>query len=272
MAKITLDNGMVIEGSVEEIKAMVEAFGVNEAEELKEPEPTYRLVSGRDARVGDFVKFTEESYEWITVGKYYEVVGFDEFGDAQVIDNDGDAFDICGETYEIYEKIAEAPAESSEPEPLKVGDYAKVVKLGGSTIAEVGEIVEILKTPYNEWDYNVRFVNERKDRPNRSKTEQFYEGEIVKATEEEVAEAKAEIERQLAEAKETERWTKIGREVNEYKVGDIVGTKYHGIFEIKTIDERREFPIRAIIDGREDGVKKNIITLITPVEARFDRE
>lgn len=273
MAKITLDNGMVIEGSVEEIKAMAEAFGVKEADELKESEPTYRLVSGRDTRVGDYVKFTEESYEWITVGKYYEIVNFDEYGDALVLDNDGDSFCIDGETYEIYEKVTEAPAESAEPEPLKVGDYAKVIQ---ENHRQNGDIVKLEE--YNG-DYRYDFRSIELD---GTKGDIFKPEHLVKATEEEVAEAKAKFERQQAEAKETERWTKIGREVNEFKSGDIVRVNLISESAISSHLKRGE--MGEVGEISDDGFRVNgrlssvnwveplDVELITPVEARFDRE
>lgn len=253
MAKITLDNGMVIEGSVEEIKAMAEAFGVKEAEELKEPEPTYRLVSGRDARVGDFVKFTEAPYSYLTSDKYYEIIDIDSDNDPQIIDEDGDAYDTHGDTYEIYEKVTEATA---EPEPLKVGDYAKVVK---SIEGRNGEVVEIIGDDISTHDFKVETVV-------GCRVYGAFTTQLVKAAEEEVA-----------EAKETERWAKIGRKPGEYKEGDIVRVvESTGMLPVGTIGEigcsdGDIYRVNTVDIDYGNWHLPERIELITPVEARFDR-
>ncbi|MGQ5176970.1 hypothetical protein ACSQ7W_11775 [Bacillus halotolerans] len=76
-----------------------------------------------------------------------------------------------------------------------------------------------------------------------------------------------------AEATELKKWTEIGREVGEYKVGDIFRSPGGNLFEITRIDDSCSFPIIFTnLQGDYDGYKRGAaITLITPVEARFDR-
>jgi hypothetical protein len=152
---------------------------------------------------------------------------------------------------------------SEEEQPLKVGDYAKVVDSGTSSIAIEGEIVEVLATPYKDWDYNAKFVTKRKKC--RVSTEQFMAGELVRATDEEVSEAK----RKHAEQVESERWAKIGRKPLEYKVGDAV--RYKNAFTTVTTSKRGLIRIdQSNHETRNIEVRPTDLTLVFPVEARFD--
>ncbi|WP_366597630.1 hypothetical protein AB0R79_18025 [Bacillus velezensis] len=75
------------------------------------------------------------------------------------------------------------------------------------------------------------------------------------------------------EAAEHKKWAQIGREVGEYRVGDIFRNPGGNLFEITRIDDRCAFPIIFTnLQGDYDGYKRDAaITLVTPVEARFDR-
>lgn len=79
----------------------------------------YRLVTDREPRVGDYVKFDEAPCGWLTAGKYYEIEEFDD-DDPVIIDDDGDEYDTCGDKFEVYEKVVK---EKGEDDVLKVGDY-----------------------------------------------------------------------------------------------------------------------------------------------------
>jgi hypothetical protein len=174
MAKITLENGMVIEGTIEELKQM----GVKFEEELK-------------------------------------------------------------------------------VEPLKVGDYAKVIDEPDHY--QYGTIVKIV----DFGTYPGYFDTENLD---GTSGDIHFPNQLFRATDKEISEAKAEITRKEIEVK----WAKIGRKPNEFKVGDAV--RYKKAFTIVT--EVKPDGIVAI--NQSNHISKNIevsaedLALEFPAEARFE--
>ncbi|MFP3840301.1 hypothetical protein U5N22_08595 [Bacillus safensis] len=220
----------------------------------------YERVEG-DAKDGDLLSVTE--------GIYHEDVG--EFFECYDVDCDGDAvFDdgVCRgvalerSTYVLFRK---------KHVRLKVGDYAKVVDEGEISIT--GDIVKITEDDRGNTPFRCDVIT------GKGSGDYFWaqESELVLATEDEVVAAKETEAKRSTEAK----WAKIGRKVDEYKVGDIVAYddpayfKNDGIGEVTADSTYNCGPeIKAI--GRsgyyEDWyVRKSSLTLITPVEARFDR-
>ncbi|WP_113755049.1 hypothetical protein [Bacillus pumilus] len=103
------------------------------------------------------------------------------------------------------------------------------------------------------------------------------ESDLVHATEAEVTAVREAEDKRSVEAK----WAKIGRRVGEYKVGDIVAyddTNWFGNSGIGEVSEGQllSYQVRiAATDSvgfkNEYYLNKGRVTLITPVEARFDR-
>ncbi|MGG4089683.1 hypothetical protein ABEV65_19700 [Bacillus licheniformis] len=221
-----------------------------------EAKTEYVRIDKSEAKAGDFVKFDEAPNEFLTAGKYYEIYRVDGCGDPQIRDDDGDGFDTyCADDFEVYRKVSAA---EPKPERLKVGDYAKVVRNESGHYAEIDEIVLVKRDDKD-------FAPFHCEKLNGNEAGIFYEDELVRATDEEVAEAK----RAAAERK---KWAAIGREVGEYKVGDIV----------QYLDDREICEVLAVgEDGRVKVATQNhgnctenqsSIELIAPVEARFDRK
>lgn len=259
MVKMTVA-GVTYEGSPQELKEFFEQLGA------KFPvEEEYRKVVGRDPRVGDYVKFSETDDTGITLGKYYEILAIDEDGDPKIIDDyDETSYAISSEEFEIYEKVGEdKPAE----EPLKVGDYAKIVDKKHGHHFNIGDIIKLVASGYNP--------NFKAERVPDGEIWYVDESELVKATDEEVAQAKAELERKKADEAERAKWAKIGRKPNEFKKGDIVrlleGT---GANEEGEIVEIAEDGGRSYIDecGDTYGSMTGWFELIAPVESRVDRD
>ncbi|PJH94916.1 hypothetical protein [Bacillus sp. SN1] len=229
-------------------------------------------------------------------------------------------------------------AAEPKPERLKVGDYTKVV--GQAIITEKGDIVKIIQDTGGQVPFMVETMDGKE-------TEWRTEESLVRATDEEVAEAKraaefakfkegakvqivvedgktpkynwggakngdigivfrvasdkivvdtpnhpgwnampnelrilseeeaAKLEREAVERK---KWAEIGREVGEYKVGDIVrvintgSSMFHkgDIGSISEIDGScAKVAARNLTGPSWLGLSR--IELITPVEARFDR-
>lgn len=306
-----------------------------------EAKTEYVRIDKSEAKAGDFVKFDEASFEYLTAGKFYEIEFVDDCGDPIIYDDEGDDFDTHGEVFEVYRKVS---AVEPKPERLKVGDYAKVVNATQSCMAGFsnGDIVEIIENSYGEDDCDFRIKSVAGIKYGYTKKTPDY---IVRATDEEVAEAKDAVARakfkkgakvrlksgggvypllgfengkvytvihndyyhgdaekkiqiecgcyygyatpdQLEllpeeEAAEIEKWAAIGREVGEYKEGDVVAYddrnwfENSGIGEIVGFGDKGNPEVEAIDYGGHRTsyfLKPELLNLVTPVEARFDRK
>lgn len=229
--------------------------------------PKYVRIAKSEAKAGDYVKFDEAPCGYLTAGKYYEIYRVDDCGDPIIVDDEGDGFDTYGEVFEVYRKVSVASAEADpKPERLKVGDYAKVVNAAFND----EDIVEISE---DRGTISSKFARRIID----GKTQYVPKRELVRATDEEVAEAK----RKQAEEEERKRWAAIGREVDEYKKGDIVAYDDPVWFETSGFGEvvRRRSERAIVIEALDNyGYVKRYtvpidrLKLITPAEARFDRK
>ncbi|MEK4910601.1 hypothetical protein [Niallia sp. FSL M8-0099] len=192
-------------------------------------------------------------------------------GDPRFIDDEGyRTYAADYENWDLYEKVGA----EDESIALSVCDYAKITE----DIYEykVGDIVKIISKESNLYDFRVEFVNVTGKSRCDGQTYGFIDRSFAtKATEEEVAEAKAK-------AKEAERWATIGRKPNEFKEGDIVrvvrieGGVSNG-HEEGAIGEVMFDAVPINLGSGNPHVKVNGQTfannceLITPVESRFDR-
>jgi hypothetical protein len=263
MAKITLENGMVFEGANDELMELFAKMGVKfPAKEAEEATPGFRKVSDREARVGDFVKFSETEDDDITVGKFYEIIAFDFDNDPEFIDDEGDenVADPGTEEFEIYEKIVAEPALE-----YKVGGYARLKSLNDPLYGfRIGQIVKLHDNTGSASDFKVTPVNG--GRVGYSDVKNF-----EPVSEEELA----EIDAEQAEKAVAAKWASINRKPNEFKKGDIVRGK-------RTLGDKREVEGTIEDIGKEDfGIipfneydgyySISSPELITPVESRFDR-
>ncbi|TWJ96996.1 hypothetical protein CHCC20493_2514 [Bacillus licheniformis] len=297
-----------------------------------ETKTEYVRIDKSEAKAGDFVKFDESPDDYLTAGKYYEIYRVDGCGDPQIRDDYGDVFDTCdADDFEAYRKVN---APEPKPERLKVGDYAKVVNATAYHQFNNGDIVEI-RTDGDEAESN-EFARRISD----GKTQYVPKRELVRATDEEVDEAKraqfnegAKVRLKSGggehpllsfedgkvyevgdpqitggwgdrigitnghisgfakpdqlellseeEVAENEKWAAIGREVGEYKIGDIVGYDDRTAFETngfgEVVSESGGGTLRIeAVDNFGDVERYNVdpdeLNLIVPVEARFDRK
>lgn len=206
----------------------------------------YRLVTDREPRVGDYVKFDEALYGWLTAGKYYEIKEFDG-DDPVIIRDDGDEYDTFGDEFKVYEKV---PAIKETVNNISVGDYVKLTTRepsygwGGVKRGDIGKVVKILGGD----QLTIEFPNH----PDWS----GLVSEVEKVTD----------ENEL-------KFLRIGRKPNEYKVGDL----------IKITRDQYCAPVGSIcevIKIYENCVKYrsgyvgdfDAIELIAPVEARVDHQ
>lgn len=246
------------EGEIESLKSDVAAL---------KGETEYKRIGKSEARAGDYVKYIDSDYLDIcdysfTIGKLYEIKAVDGDGDFEHEADNGERLMACpdDEELEFYRKVSDAA--ESKPERLKVGDYAKVVKRIRDHSAEIGEIVIVEMDDKSVLPYKC-------DKLNGERVGWFYADELVRATDEEVS-----------EAKRAAKWAEIGREVGEYKVGDVVAYSDSYWFGNSGIGE----VVDCVVEGRPKvwavdyrGLKASYpikhakLTLVTPVEARFDR-
>lgn len=222
----------------------------------------YERVEG-EAEVGDLV-LNGRTHPDLTADGFYEVIREEETGWVSVKDDIGDYHSrVLG--------ITKTAVFRKKPARLKVGDYAKVVVK--VEIATAGDIVKISNDDRGNIPFTCDVIT------GKGTGAWFYarESELVLATEAEVAVAIGAEAKRSIEAK----WAKIGREVDEYKAGDIVAyddppaignlgfgevtedTNSYGATRIEAVDYRGD-RYRYYLDPEK-------LTLITPVEARFDR-
>jgi len=236
-----------------------------------EAKTEYVRIDKSEAKAGDFVKFDEAPNRYITAGKYYEICRVDDYGDPHIVANDGGRFDTYyAGVFEVYRKVSVASVEAEpKPERLKVGDYAKVVT-DLTSHAKRDDIVKIIEDDKSI----IPFLAEHLNGDNAG---WFVEVQLVRATDEEVAEAK----RKQAEEEERKRWAAVGREVGAYKAGDIVAYgdrtafENNGFGEVVSESDGGTLRIEAV-DNYGDVERYNVgpdeLKLIVPVEARFDRK
>ncbi|MEH7246511.1 hypothetical protein V7114_06900 [Neobacillus niacini] len=271
MAKVTLADGIVIEGTVEELSEMAKAFSGNiEVPEVEIDGVLYRKVTERNPKVGDFVKLSatddDGTDDLVTFGKYYEIVEIDEYDDPQITDDEGDQYDIGGDTFDVYEKVAPS---CPKPYPLKVGDYVKTLVESKHGNTGTDEIVKIEYTDFpSESGHTIAVRN------STGNDGMFKPSELVRATDEEVAEAKRQVEEKTV----AEKWARIGRKSNEFKKGDIVRVKRNRPCgadllegEIGEITQHACNESFNVTNKDRCFVRSSDVELIAPVESRFDR-
>ena len=173
------------------------------------------------------------------------------------------------ELKELFEMMGvEFPAVKSEgvfeeepaKESLKVGDYAKVLTEPYDHEFPTNTIVKLVAKEL-AYDFKAEYLD-------GSDYWHVDETDIVRATDEEVAEAKARVT-------ESEKWAKIGRKPNEFKKGDIVEvtTDVGGapkIGDLLEVDRQLEKDVDVIRVSDVRGYILHNPKLITPVEAIFN--
>ncbi|MEH7652303.1 hypothetical protein [Bacillus safensis] len=222
----------------------------------------YERIEG-EAKVGDLVRLTAEARHDVTPGGFYTVRG-GRGGRVQITDDVNDPHHLDEEYYVPFRK---------KHTRLKFGDYAKVVCKSPSHKLEKGDLVSVLHDDRGIRPFYCKCLTGK----NSGGFQWLAEYELVHATEAEVAAAKEAEAKRSIEAK----WAKIGRKVDEYRKGDIVayddpawfGNKGIGTV-IKDTDQCCDPLVEAVTSA---GVlmpyclRVSKLTLITPVEARFDR-
>jgi ribosomal protein L21E len=321
LAKVTLANGAVVEGTVEELMQMAQVFGAPafqigdlvkpispgsfggvsvgtigkitkgpdvdgeyrvdlldysdhdyfKPEQLvivtvDETSLEYRKVEVRKPKVGDFVKFDDkfaEEKRYFTVGKYYEIIEIDEYGDPQIVDDDGDCYDTGGEDFEVYEKVSK---ENPKVEPFKVGDCIIPLTESDDEYSVTNSSMKLGKiSKLNDNRITIEIIVH--DRPQEVGHEHCVDPKYFrKATDEEVIKAQADA-----------TFSKLGRKLGEFKEGDIVYVNesiFQGFASVVSGPFGTAFGgnyyVRFNIEGMTKVVLGDYMKLIAPVESRVD--
>lgn len=225
----------------------------------------YKLVD-RKAQPGDVVYVTKDAKGTGDVpNKSFYLVEVDgKIGERWRNDVYKKYHNRTTDTVKVYEPVAQS---TQAKQPLKVGDYAKVICERYGHQFSIGDIVELV-------DDSNRITKFEAHRVTDGDEWFISEKEIVRATDEEVAEAKkAQAEQAAVDAK----WAKIGRKPNEFKKGDIVYANISNNHPNGVLASVHRGPIGSVQGGNyylnndTDVALGDRLELITPVESRFDR-
>ncbi|EGI2114757.1 hypothetical protein FH832_002820 [Listeria monocytogenes] len=221
----------------------------------------YEAVGKKDGKAGDLGLRIAANASHAKIGEFYKVV--DKVGAIGFKDDEGDTPKIWEhqENFAYFRKVAE---------PLKVGDYVKIINEIHGHGFDIGDIVKL-----TDEGFDPNFESKRVTDDIR-----WYvsEEEVVRATEEDVSAFKAKEAQRKLEAK----WAKIGRKPNEFKSGDIVrvvdSPAAHpegSLVEVQTVSTNASLTANGYLaDFARSitlGYALDDVELITPVEARFDR-
>lgn len=210
----------------------------------------------RGAKLGDIVRNNNLSSD-ATVGGYYKVIR-EAFGGLTVRDDVGDDHPNILYYGEIFRKVAPKLMGEHVLLDVKEGDRIRVTNAFASW--EAYKNGDILTVTSNEFNEGRPFVHVEET----TRALYHYEFEVISDSE-------------AAEAIETAKWAKIGRNPNEYKVGDIARV----IDSPAALPNGAIFEVRRVLGGGtvEDNSKRKYVymvpetqlELITPVEQRFDK-
>ncbi|MED5047615.1 hypothetical protein P9738_13075 [Bacillus siamensis] len=183
--KVSASTGPSLEERVSSAEDEIESLKSDVAALKGESE--YVRIDVAEAQDGDYVKFDEAPRRYLTAGRYYEIDYVDSSGDPWITDDDGGDFDtsvLHDDEFEVYRKVSAASVEAEpKPERLNVGDYAKVVKDFRDHEVEIGTI--LLVTIIDDAAPSIKC-----DDISGNRIGWFFGHELVRATDEEVAEAK----------------------------------------------------------------------------------
>ncbi|WP_157452820.1 hypothetical protein [Brevibacillus sp. SKDU10] len=151
--------------------------------------------------MGDKFVVPNDSAVDYTAGKVYEITELDGAGDPHFIDDVDESWYVLSGKYTVLEpisiddelaaaqaRVAELEAMKKKANRLKVGEYAKVVN-AYMTYATVGQIVKVICDDESRTPYRAENLDERV-------AGWFREDGLVRATDEEVAEALRKVARE----------------------------------------------------------------------------
>lgn len=268
MIKLHTSDGSVLECSVEEYMQIAKAAGIETPilgeNEIEVDGVIYEKVDD-DAKEDDYIVYDEAPYSFITAGKPYLVIHVDKYGNATVEDGDGD-LSTADDEFDVYrKKEATSNAEVLTDESTEIGDYFILTDSGNGDYGL--DIGDLLILEFKDGSSRPLFQSVRKD----SLKQWLYYENVRRATQEEIT---AEIPNDRDQS-----FLKFGREVDEFKVGDIVelikvptnSNGYEIVGTLHYIDKIRSTLVHLKhTEARKEGFDTNTIfsdiKLVAPVE------
>lgn len=268
MVKLHTSDGSVLECSVEEYMQIAKAAGIETPilgeNEIEVDGVIYEKVDD-EAKKGDYIVYDEAPRSYLTSGKPYVVKFVDSTNDPHIVDDEYDDFDTYSEeSFTVYrKKVSSTTADVLSNENVEIGD--KFIVLNNETNNFlIGDLVTL--TEKDSLETHPEFKRDY----DRLKQVVSYE-DVRRATQEEIA-AGTPNERDQS-------LLKFGREVDEFKVGDIVElikvpTNSNGYEIVGTLHYIDEVKIDLVhlkhTAARKEGFDTNTefedIKLVAPVE------
>src|SRR5690625_2150042 len=186
----------------------------------------------KSVQAGDIIRITDGLGK--RNGEEMTVASVSSSGDVIRVEETDERLDIGEIEFEIIER--------KEKPKFAEGDYVKVI---GETL--YGDITEGTYAKVNELS-------------------QFEDGlhriELIDGSEYDLA---FTISLEKAELTDGDlSFIRAGREPGEIEKGDIIKTKFYGILEVEYVVEDDVHPIRVMIEGKPDALKREACTLVAP--------
>lgn len=211
MVKLHTSDGSVLECSVEEYMQIAKAAGIETPilgeNEIEVDGVIYEKVDD-EAKKGDYIVYDEAPRSYLTSGKPYVVKFVDSTNDPHIVDDEYDDFDTYSEEpFTVYrKKEANNSVEVLSNENVEIGDKFIVLNNDTNNFL-IGDLVTL--TEKDPVETHPGFKRDY-DRLNQVVSYK----DVRRATQEEI-EDKTPDDREQS-------FFKFGREVDEFKEGDIV--------------------------------------------------
>lgn len=211
MVKLHLSDGSVLECNADEYVQIAEKLGIKPPilgeNEIEVDGVIYEKVDD-EAKKGDYIVYDEAPRSYLTSGKPYVVKFVDSTNDPHIDDDEYDDFDTYSEeSFTVYrKKVSSTTADVLSDENTEIGDKFVVLNNWTNNF-RIGELVTLIKK-----DSLRNFPEFKRDSDGLEQVLRYKH--VRRATQEEVG-AKTLSEREQS-------FLKFGREVDEFKVGDVV--------------------------------------------------
>ncbi|PED28711.1 hypothetical protein CON13_29050 [Bacillus cereus] len=290
VVKIELPDGTKLEGTPSDLEKITRKLQEMQAEQRSSVEMPEEAVEVENAsapvserlQVGDYAKVFGEGSHSAKVGDIVKIFVDDE-DDQPFKCEDLQGKELRYPWFREHELVKATDEEVLEAKQalLKVNDYARVISNEVTTEEcgphefEVGTVLKLHEFDSNDNTFETRYLNG--DAPD---AEWVHRKDLEPLTKEEVEHITHEAEEEKKAKAEREKWAVIGRDVGEYKKGDVVlvidkGSSDLYVDEIGTVSfVDTDNTVRVVtVNCDEDGpnwLHTSRIVLVVPVEQRFD--
>ncbi|WP_339306844.1 hypothetical protein [Paenibacillus sp. FSL R5-0519] len=231
--------------------------------------------------VGDYVRYVKDGLSAMVTGDVVEIVDVDQSRVPYRVKRLTDGYIAWAPADKLVRATDEEVAAAKDPRSqFAVGDKVRLVSGGGTPGVWHYVNGEVYTVSNPIWGREDKIEITGGGQPTAYVTAK----QIVKLTAAEIAEIERKQAEEDAKRAEEARWNAIGRKVNEYKRGDIVEIvrkrdSVRGVGAVEDVGDQA-VGVRMASEAYTDGTRYygafmysgDTITLIVPVEQRFDRE